>query len=68
MISPSREDVRQLQTKLRFGNDIILLQDSVGIFGVEVDSCVRFDRHFQKMAHKLSHKVTLLRRMKHFLD
>lgn len=40
VLSLSRKDVRELQAKLRFGNDIIHLQDCVDIFGVKVDSCL----------------------------
>lgn len=35
---------------------------------MEVDSCLQSDRHFQKVSHKTSQKVTLLRRKKHLLN
>lgn len=68
VISRSREDARQLNGRLRFGNDTIPLQSSVDILGVEVDSQLRFDRHLERVAHKASQKVNLLRRMKNLLD
>ena len=68
VISRSGEDARQLHGRLRLGNDTIPIQASVNILGVEVDSDLRFDRHLEKVAHKASQKVTLLRRMKGLLD
>ena len=39
-VSHSHKDARELRGKLMMGdNNFILLQDSVSILGVEVDSC-----------------------------
>ena len=67
VISLSQEDTRQLQGRLRLGHDIIPLQDSVDILGVELDSQLRFDRHIENVTRKASQKVTLLRRLNHLL-
>ena len=68
VISRSRRDADLLRDKLRLGNDLIILRESVGILGVEVDSGLRFDLHLKKVALAASRRVTLLRRMKHLLD
>ena len=67
VISRSQENTRQLQGRLRQGRDTILLQDSVDILDVEVDSQLRFERHIENVARKASQKVTLLRRLNHLL-
>ena len=61
LLSRYQENVSQVRGKLKFGRDTIPLQDSINILGVEVDSRLRFDCHFQNG----SRKVTLLHRMKH---
>lgn len=61
-ISRSRDDIRQLQAKLRVGNDIIPMHDSTGILGMEVNSCLQSDLHFEKVAENSSKKVSLLTR------
>ena len=60
IISRSQQDTRQLQWRLRLGCDIIPLQDSVDILGVEVDSQLRFDCYLKNVARKASQKVILL--------
>lgn len=47
-ISFFREDIRQLQAKLRFGNDMIPLQDSADILDVKVNSGLLFDCYLKK--------------------
>ena len=68
VISRSREDARRLEGKLKFGDDTLALQDSVSILGVEVDSQLSFARHLEGVARKASLRVTLLRRVQHFLN
>lgn len=58
VMSFSRKDVKQLHMKLRFGNDIIPLQGRVDVQGVKGDSCLPFDSHRQKTAHKAASGTT----------
>ena len=58
VISRSQEDTRQLYGRLKLRRHTVSLQDSVVILDVEVDSQLRFDRHFEKVASKASQKVT----------
>lgn len=60
--------MRQLKGKRRFGSDIILLQDSTDILGVEADPFLRFDHHLLKLEHKAFQKVSLLWRMRNLID
>lgn len=41
------------------GGNTILLQDSVDILGVEVDSWLFFDRHLKGVGRKASQNMTL---------
>ncbi|XP_045131249.1 uncharacterized protein LOC123516157 [Portunus trituberculatus] len=68
VILRSREDARRLEGKLKFGDDTLALQDSVSILGMEVDSQLSFARHLEGVARKASLRVTLLRRVQHFLN
>lgn len=68
MISCFRDPIRKLQTKLRVRNYIISLEGSVDILCEEVDSCLLFDRHLQKVVHKASQMVTLLKKVKYLID
>ncbi len=61
VISRSRQDAELLRGKLKFGEDVIALQESVGILGVEVDSSLRFDRHLANMALTASRRMNLMR-------
>ena len=54
--------------RLRFGDSLLPLKDSVKILGVEVDRELRFDEHVKHIAKKASHRVSALRRMAGFLD
>lgn len=60
--------MRQKQANLIVKNYIILLLESENMVSLEFNSCLRFDSILQKVAHKTAQKVTLLRRIKHFLD
>ena len=68
LISRSREDIRLLEGKLKFGEDTLAIQDTVNILGVEVDSKLNFSSHLESVARKASLRVTLLRRVRHLLD
>ncbi|KAG0717669.1 hypothetical protein GWK47_053963 [Chionoecetes opilio] len=68
VISRSREDPRLLEGKLKFGDDTLVIKDSINILGVEVDSRLRFDCHLETVARRVSLRVTLLRRVRHLLD
>ena len=68
LISRSREDARLLEGQIKFGGDVLAIQDSVNILGVEVDSKLCFDSHLESVARKASLRVTLLRRVRHLLD
>lgn len=68
IISRSREDSRLFEGKLKMGNNILSISDSANILGVDVDSSLSFDRHLEKVAHRASLRVTLLRRVSHLLD
>lgn len=68
IISRSREDLRLLEGRLRFGEDTLAFKDSINILGVEVDSTLSFSRHLETVAHRASLRVTLLRRVRHLLD
>ncbi|MPC99085.1 hypothetical protein E2C01_094480 [Portunus trituberculatus] len=68
VISRSREDVRLIESQLKFGEDTFAIKDSINILGMEVDSKLSFDRHLESMARKASLRVTLLRRVRYLLD
>ncbi len=68
VISRAGQDADQLRGRLRLGEDVIPLQDSIDILGVENDSRLRFDKHLEKVDRNASLKVTLLRRVKHLLS
>ena len=68
LISRSREDIKLLERKLRFGTDTLEIKDSINILGVEVDSRLSFQHHLETVAHRASVRVTLLRRVRHLLD
>ena len=68
LITRLHQDARLLARQLRFGEDILAIQDSINILGVEVDSKLSFDRHLESMVHKAFLRVTLLRRLRHLLD
>nr|XP_027238108.1 uncharacterized protein LOC113829201 [Penaeus vannamei] len=44
------------------------MTNSISILGVSFDYCLMFDAHLKEIAKKASTRVTLLRRIKHFLD
>ncbi len=57
VISCDGEDTDQLHGRLRLGEDVIGLQDSIDILGVEIDSRLRFDKHLEKVARNASLKA-----------
>ena len=52
VVTRSYMDARKLHGRLRMEDNTIPLQDSVSIFGVEVDSRLLFDRHLKEVAQK----------------
>ena len=60
VISRSQKDTRQLHGRLRLEFGTIPLHDNVDIFGVEIDSQLRFDHHLVNVMRKTFQKVTLL--------
>ena len=67
LILRSQEGASQERRKLKFRRDTIPLQDSINIFGLEVDSRLRFDRRLEKVTLNASQNLTLMRRIKHLL-
>ena len=68
VVSRSPWDASEMRGRLMMGANIIPLQESVDILGVEFDSRLLYDRHLETVARQASQKVTLLRRLRHLLD
>jgi len=68
VISRSTEASSCINGKVIFGKSVLQMTNSISILGVSFDNCLRFDAHLKEIAKKASTRVTLLRRIKHFLD
>ena len=67
VISRSPDAAKTMEGNIKFGDQILKLDDSISILGVTFDRKLNFE-HIKEITHKASLRVTILRRMKHLLD
>ena len=68
IISRSPAAKAAMRDKLSINNEAIPLQDHISILGIDVDECLRFDKHINKICQQASLKVSALRRIAKYLD